>query len=337
MFNFEYRRGLAKEIVEEPDKEKRKEILEKEKKTVFYKNADEEREGERKKHKEKFLKLDEELKKTPDELIESGRGSIVAENLEKFKEITPENQKELAKKLIESDQYYAVAKNLEKFTSLTPEDHKELAKKIIRSKSVYMFGDVMMKFEGLDKDIAEMMLSDKMYGPQFVYRHPEKFEGLDRKWLMERELATSHAFNLTQNLENFKEFLDEEVAEKLIDMKSGSNVANHLDYFHGLDLNKIAKKLIENTESFSDGGQSLSQNLGKFSNLESEIAEMLVKCRGGAESIAKNLNSFRILNKNVAEGLVWSNLSFRKVIYENLDKFEGIDQNFIEMYGLDIE
>ena len=47
MYNFEYRGGLAKKIKKEPDKEKRKEILEKEKKTVFYKEAEEEKGGKK--------------------------------------------------------------------------------------------------------------------------------------------------------------------------------------------------------------------------------------------------------------------------------------------------
>jgi hypothetical protein len=120
--------------------------------------------------------------------------------------------------------------------------------------------------------------------------------------------------NLTEP-EEFKQF-----ALALIKAGKGDHVAAHLTNFKGIDHNDIAKRLIENGESWA-----VASSLDNFKELDSEVALKLIAA-GFYYEFCLNLRSFKRLNSKMALKLVKAGTV---PIANHLSSFEGLDHNDI--------
>jgi hypothetical protein len=84
-------------------------------------------------------------------LIEAGYGLKVANNLERFKNVSYEK---IANSLINNRQGHILVYNIEKFPGL---DRNDIAKKVIEDGMGYMIIQDIEKFQDLDKEVYELL------------------------------------------------------------------------------------------------------------------------------------------------------------------------------------
>ena len=291
---------------------------------------------------EKFKNLNH--KEIANKFIESGKGSLVAKNLEKFEGL----DKETEIKIIEERRQYFDIASLNKFKNL---NNKEIANKLIELKVGYLVAENLEKFEGLDNDVANNLIE------------------------------CGQGDSVARNLEKFKDLNHQEIANKLIESGEGDSVASNLERFEGLDHNVIASKILESKSNYSLrkeyttlGGKyidtkipfngkgkpynlnSIIKNLEKFEGLGQEIAIKLIES-GEGRYVVKNLEKFEgldykeIINKLIESNSnysLWKGSHFGKETYhendfldnpdksinlnsiaDNLEKFKEIDNDLI--------
>jgi hypothetical protein len=283
-------------------------------------------------------------KKVASKLFEIGEGSVVADNLEKFrgldhKEIASKLievgedittiwrlekfqglDKEIALQLIEAGSGYDVVKNLEKFQGL--ELNQEIASKLIEAGAGNVVADNLEKFQGLEPN-QEIVLRLFEAGSGFwVAKNLEKFQGLDHKEIALKLIEAKESYAVRDHLKNFQG-LDQEIAIKLIEAGEGDVVAENLEKFQGLDHREIVLKLIEAKRSYA-----VTHNLKNFQGLDhKEIASKFFEL-GWRRDVVVNLEKFQGLDhKEIALKLIEAKEG--EFLINKLEKFKGLDQEIV--------
>jgi hypothetical protein len=227
-----------------------------------------------------------------EQLVQDGYGEVVGRNLDRCSE---QLSNDLAEQLIQSKQGDVVVQFLEKFPELDPND---LAERLLRKNQGWSIAANPEKFPGLDRsDLAEQLI--RSHQGMAVAANPEKFPGLDRSDLVRRLLRTGQSREIAVNLMNFSG-LSSAVAEQLIRDGEGISVMHRLDRFSELNLEDIAQRLMK-----SGQGDVVVQFLEKFPGLDrSDLAEQLLRS-GQGKVVIWHPEKFPGLDHNdIAEGMV---------------------------------
>lgn len=239
------------------------------------------------------IKKEKEPQKLPEEIEEAIKSGDF--NFEMLKGSDIKLDSKIAQKLIEQGKGWDVICNTESFTE---SDHNKIAQLLIDSGSTENIAGLAnnLRFlKGLDSDTAQKLIEKK------------------------------EARAVADNLENFQGLDHEELAYQLIDLGWGPEVVQNLEKFHNLDDNKIAKQLIDSGRSSSIN--TLSDNLKKFKDLYSRIAQQLIEAKKGLY-VVQNLEIFRGINyQDMAEDLIKRRQG--RVVAKFLEKFRGVDNKKI--------
>ena len=151
------------------------------------------------------------------------------------------DHKEVAKILISKWYSYRVGKNLKFFKWLD----KEIAEKLIRWKNWYFLARDLESFEWLDKGIAEKLVRKADSEPggylcqavrEGIVKNLEKFDWLNTKEFVKKYLLWSNFYpELIEQYKEKFEWLDEEIANELIEDWYSEFVAKNLEKFEWLD------------------------------------------------------------------------------------------------------
>ena len=203
---------------------------------------------------EKFLQENNRLPSfMADEMIESGKGRLVAEHLHKFENI---DQQSVAERLMKSGLGWAITENWSNFTKI---NRKEVALSLIEKGEGWAVARDIDTLREFDRDV-------------FLK-------------LIQSELDPEETDNVYSNVWGLKD-LDEEIANALIAKKQSWVIAQHIDKFKGLDHKKIVLEIIK-----AEGGGSVAQNMDKFEGLDhNEIALKIIEA-GDGWHVAENLHS----------------------------------------------
>jgi hypothetical protein len=189
-------------------------------------------------------------------LFDAGRGSYVANNLDKF---TGLDHQDIATRLIEAGQIGSIAYNLDKFNGL---DHQDIATRLIEAGQIGSVANNLDKFTGLDhQDIINRLLYARQ--PYLAMNNLDKFTGLDHQDIINRFIDAGQGKDivLCLNRHNYRDH--RAIANRLIEAGEGSTVAKYIDKFFDRDHRAIANRLIEAGE-----GSTVAENLDKFTGLD---------------------------------------------------------------------
>lgn len=220
-------------------------------------------------------------------LLEAEEDIIVAENLNKFKELKGDIAIALIETGIHGDD---VSRNIRSFKS---SDHPAIALALIDNGYGYILAENIIEFEGVDNtEIAERILEE------------DKEEGIEE---------------VTNNLENFHD-LSKEIAKKLFDHGLERDVADNIKSFKDEDHIAIANSILDSSNE--SGCRSLAKNLGNFKGINSlEVARKLIQ-EDYIDEVSENLKNFHGLDQAIAITIINNHdASFA----DNLESFENLD------------
>ena len=248
------------------------------------------------------------------QLIESGRADIVANNLDKFMAAGADiDSTGLANKLIESGEAYVVAYNLDAFMTAGADiDPTGLANQLIESGEAYVVANNLNTFMAAGADIDPTGLANKL-------------------------IESGRAHVVAYNLDTFMAAgVDPtSLANKLIESGRAYVVANNLNTFMAagadIDPTSLPNQLIE-----SGRADVVANNLDKFMAVGADIdptglANKLIES-GQAHVVAYNLDTFMAAGvdpTSLAHKMIESGQAY--VVANNLDKFmaAGADESAI--------
>ncbi len=265
---------------------------------------------------EKFLQENNRLPSfMADEMIESGKGRLVAEHLHKFENI---DQQSVAERLMKSGLGWAITENWSNFTKI---NRKEVALSLIEKGEGWAVARDIDTLREFDRDVFLKLIQSELDPEETdnVYSNVWGLKDLDEE-IANALIAKKQSWVIAQHIDKFKGLDHKKIVLEIIKAEGGGSVAQNMDKFEGLDHNEIALKIIE-----AGDGWHVAENLHKFNNLSKEVAiKLLGFDEEGLCKVVMFLGRFRDLDKEVAMKII--GMGDINAVIKNLDKFKGLDK-----------
>lgn len=190
-----------------------------------------------KKEKDWILNMD-----TAKKLIDAWCLGVLSHHLKKFEKL----DKEIAEIILNSEYWYNVVDNLEMFDWI---DYNQLALELIKEQRYGKLSENLGKFKGLTKETAKAWL-DSGYYTENILHHLDSFVWLDKEVLLKLERNRSRLYmsndEKSRAIKLFS-WLDKEAAMMILKSTyyiPASCIVDNIDQFEWLDI-EVAEKLVK--------------------------------------------------------------------------------------------
>jgi len=194
---------------------------------------------------------------------------------------------------------------------------QEVADKMIEAGSVWTVAGCLDNFGNLNQETAYKIIKEGHGG--YVLDKLDKFDGLSSDHdVIDLFIAAGRGSNVAERLEMFEGLDHKELVDKLIEAGDGQGIAYSLEKFEGIDHQELVDKLLE-----SGDGKNIARYLEKFEGIDhQELVDKLVE--GGHNwNIVRNLEKFKGINY---QGLASKMIERGDIdaVAEHLKKFEEL-------------
>ncbi len=165
----------------------------------------------------------------------------------------------------------------------SPEVHNALAQQLITAgeadtvaRNFNMFHG-LDSFHDLDSTTAQQLIAAG--AGQAVINNLNKFQGLDHNWLVDQLIAHGDADDVAECFDRLHGMDHHKRAEQLLAKHIEGSLVENLEKFHGIDdlHAKIAQGLVDEDDEDQTGLEIISENIGKFSELDDAIVLQLLE------------------------------------------------------------